>query len=269
MNTEDCPAEAMADADCLGAELGPFGERGGRVAGWLSLLWLIFMVPSFVDGWDHRDSWRGPVAMVATVAFMAVYAAPLVGERNRRRRMLLQPRLRVGLPYVGALIALGTTITVAIGANGTAAAVYIAVGAMLTLPLIVTIPLDIAVVATVLIVGHLRGWPAQGGVALGALLGSLAIFGLRGVMSRNIQLMRAHQENTSLAVAGERNEPEEWQDVAALTNADVWLTPDEAREVTATLGAALEPFRDRNLRNRPDGTRRVRVMTMLTPHPKR
>jgi DNA-binding transcriptional ArsR family regulator len=70
-------------------------------------------------------------------------------------------------------------------------------------------------------------------------------------------------------VAGERNEPEEWQDVAALTNADVWLTPKEAREVTAVLGAALEPFRDRNLRNRPDGTRRVRVMTMLTPHPKR
>jgi hypothetical protein len=69
-------------------------------------------------------------------------------------------------------------------------------------------------------------------------------------------------------VAGERHEPEEWQDVAALTNADVWLTPDEAREVASALGTALEPFRDRNLRNRPDGTRRVRVMTMLTPHPK-
>jgi DNA-binding transcriptional ArsR family regulator len=70
-------------------------------------------------------------------------------------------------------------------------------------------------------------------------------------------------------VAGERNEPEEWQDVAALTNADVWLTPDEAREVSTALAAALEPFRDRNLRNRPDGTRRIRVMTLLTPHPKR
>jgi hypothetical protein len=36
--------------------------------------------------------------------------------------------------------------------------------------------------------------------------------------------------------------------------------------VTAALGAALEPFHDRTLRNRPDGTRRVRVMTMVTPH---
>jgi DNA-binding transcriptional ArsR family regulator len=69
-------------------------------------------------------------------------------------------------------------------------------------------------------------------------------------------------------IAGERDEPEEWQNVAALTNADLWLTADEAREVSAAFGAALEPFRDRNLRDRPDGTRRVRVMNMVSPHRK-
>jgi hypothetical protein len=70
-------------------------------------------------------------------------------------------------------------------------------------------------------------------------------------------------------IAGERDEPEEWQNVAALASADLWLTPSEAREVTAALRDALEPFRDRTLRTRPDGTRRVRVMTMLTPHKQR
>ena len=44
------------------------------------------------------------------------------------------------------------------------------------------------------------------------------------------------------------------------------MASDEARAVTAALGAALEPFHDRSLRNRPEGTRRVRVMTMVTPH---
>ena len=67
-------------------------------------------------------------------------------------------------------------------------------------------------------------------------------------------------------IAGERDEPEEWHDVAALTNADVWLTPDEARDVHAALGSALDPFRDRTLHNRPPGTRRVRVTGMVTPH---
>ena len=67
-------------------------------------------------------------------------------------------------------------------------------------------------------------------------------------------------------VATEREEPEEWRDVAALSNADVWLTAEETREVTAALAAALEPYRSRTLADRPDGTRRVRVMNMVSPH---
>lgn len=61
-------------------------------------------------------------------------------------------------------------------------------------------------------------------------------------------------------------EPEEWQDVASLANADLWLSVEETREVTAALAAALGPYRGRGLANRPDGTRRVRVMNMIVPH---
>lgn len=68
-------------------------------------------------------------------------------------------------------------------------------------------------------------------------------------------------------IATEREEPEEWQHVAALTNSDVWLSAEEARQVAAALVAVLEPYRDRSLRDRPDGTRRVRVMSMVVPHP--
>jgi DNA-binding transcriptional ArsR family regulator len=67
-------------------------------------------------------------------------------------------------------------------------------------------------------------------------------------------------------VATERDEPEEWQDVAVLTNIDVWLSVEETQGLTAALAAVIEPFRDRTLGNRPEGSRRVRVMTMVTPH---
>jgi DNA-binding transcriptional ArsR family regulator len=75
----------------------------------------------------------------------------------------------------------------------------------------------------------------------------------------------------SLAVAEEfmataHEEPKEWQDVAALGDADLWLTVEETRNVTATLAAALEPYRRRALADRPNGSRRVRVMTMAVPH---
>jgi DNA-binding transcriptional ArsR family regulator len=70
-------------------------------------------------------------------------------------------------------------------------------------------------------------------------------------------------------IATEREEPEEWRDVAALANADVWLTAEETREVTAALAAVVEPYRDRALADRPDGARRVRVMNMVSPHRRR
>jgi DNA-binding transcriptional ArsR family regulator len=70
-------------------------------------------------------------------------------------------------------------------------------------------------------------------------------------------------------VATEHEEPEEWQDVAFLGNADLWLTAEETREVTAALAAVLEPYRSRALADRPEGSRRVRVMNMVVPHPRR
>jgi DNA-binding transcriptional ArsR family regulator len=67
-------------------------------------------------------------------------------------------------------------------------------------------------------------------------------------------------------VATEREEPEEWQDVALLANADLWLTAEETRKLTAALEAVLEQYRGRSLADRPDGTRRVRIMNMVFPH---
>jgi DNA-binding transcriptional ArsR family regulator len=77
----------------------------------------------------------------------------------------------------------------------------------------------------------------------------------------------------TLAVAEEfmataHEEAQEWQDVAYVGNADLWLTVEETRTVTAGLGAVLERYRNRALADRPDGSRRVRVMSLAVPHRK-
>jgi DNA-binding transcriptional ArsR family regulator len=69
-------------------------------------------------------------------------------------------------------------------------------------------------------------------------------------------------------VAAEHEEPKEWQDVAFLANADLWLTADETRTVTAALAAVLGPYRNRTLADRPDSSRRVRIMSLVFPHRK-
>lgn len=64
-------------------------------------------------------------------------------------------------------------------------------------------------------------------------------------------------------------EPPEWQEVPELDNADLWLTLEETRKVTAALVAVVEPYRGRTLADRPEGSRRVRVTSLAVPHRKR
>ncbi len=69
-------------------------------------------------------------------------------------------------------------------------------------------------------------------------------------------------------VAAASKEPKEWRDVTSLGNADLWLTVEETEAVTTALAAVLDPYRGRVLADRPDGTRRVRVMNLVSPHRK-
>ena len=65
---------------------------------------------------------------------------------------------------------------------------------------------------------------------------------------------------------GEHDEPEEWRD-AVLHNADLWLTDQEFKTVASKLGQILDQYRGRGrLVDRPQGSRRVRVMNVVVPH---
>jgi DNA-binding transcriptional ArsR family regulator len=64
-------------------------------------------------------------------------------------------------------------------------------------------------------------------------------------------------------------EPKEWQDVTSLSNTDLWLTVDETSKVTAAIDAVLEPYRDRVKADRPEDSRRVRLVNAAVPHHKR
>jgi DNA-binding transcriptional ArsR family regulator len=66
--------------------------------------------------------------------------------------------------------------------------------------------------------------------------------------------------------AGEHTEPEEWRN-AVVSNTDLWLTAAEVQRVSQDLSAMLEPLRARaSRRQRPAGSRRVRVMNVVVPH---
>jgi DNA-binding IclR family transcriptional regulator len=67
--------------------------------------------------------------------------------------------------------------------------------------------------------------------------------------------------------AGEHAESEEWRH-AVLSNVDLWLTAKEVQTLSQELAAAIAPLRRRSSRERPAGSRRVRVMNVIVPHPR-
>jgi two-component system, NarL family, sensor histidine kinase DesK len=172
---------------------------------WIASLWLIFLVPAVSDCLRHIDEPRGMLGLVATLAFMALYTAAFYTARKALLHGAGQPPLRVAVGTVTALLTLATSMIALIGEDAAVSVVFVATTVVLVLPLVVAIPINLLAVAAVVALGLQQDWSAQGGVALGTFLGSLAIFGMRTVIARNQQLLTAHAENTRLAVDNERN----------------------------------------------------------------
>ncbi|MGH9171003.1 MAG: ArsR/SmtB family transcription factor [Acidimicrobiales bacterium] len=66
-------------------------------------------------------------------------------------------------------------------------------------------------------------------------------------------------------VSRQSQEPEAWRHVMSLMTGEHWLTAAEVTGIVQALGDVLEPYRGRSGRNRPAGSRRVRVSSMVVP----
>ena len=184
-------------------------NRRIRLVGpWVAGLWLLFLISPFVEGWnrwnDHHDG-RGIAGMILVVCFALLYVRVFVTARSSLRGATPPVPLAAAGSYVGALTIMGVLIVSQVGSSGTATAPFIAVMAVLLMPLIVAAPTVLLVVTGTVAVGLIPGWPDQVGNAFGVVAGALAIFGFKTVLRRNADLVSAHEENAQLLVDNERN----------------------------------------------------------------
>jgi len=175
------------------------------VGPWFAAVWLFFLVNPLLEGWNRRDEWQGLLGMLATLAFAAVYMVMWFTARRTRLRLVSQPPLAVSFGYAAGLFALALAMVLTLGEEGLASAVYLAVTLVFVMPLRLAITGVVLILVATLLCGLIPGWGEQIGVAFGVLAGSLAVFGMRTVMARNLDLLAAHEENTRLAVDNERN----------------------------------------------------------------
>jgi hypothetical protein len=60
-------------------------------------------------------------------------------------------------------------------------------------------------------------------------------------------------------------EPEEWVEASAASYGQLWLLPEEAKEIEEQVVVMTDKFRGRRSGKRPHGARRVRVALMVFP----
>jgi len=180
-------------------------QQLGRLGPIFAGVWLFFLLDPLAAGWDHRDSVAGVVGLLATVAFAAVYLALWVRLRRDRARLQLDPPVSTFGPYLAVLVALAVTMVATLGETGMASVVYLAVCSMMCFPLRAAIVAVVALIGASLATTAAHGWGSQTGLTFGIAAAAVAIFGLRTVMRRNLELVEAHQRNASLAVENERS----------------------------------------------------------------
>lgn len=68
-------------------------------------------------------------------------------------------------------------------------------------------------------------------------------------------------------ISQQKTEPAEWRDVVELDNNDLWLTIDDARELSRRYRQLIDAYRKPKGESPPPGSRRVRVTRLLVPRP--
>ncbi len=171
---------------------------------WLASIWLFFLLNPLLEGWQRRDELAGLLGMVVTVAFAVLYMTVWLSSRDHDGRPLRRPSPRGAVLYIGALVALGALDVALLGEPGITCVVYVSVGCVMVFTFRTAAVIAVGLVVVVVGLGALEDWGSQVGTAFAVLAASVAIFGLRAVMTRNVELVEAHQENARLAVDHER-----------------------------------------------------------------
>jgi two-component system, NarL family, sensor histidine kinase DesK len=184
--------------------------RTGRAGVLFAAVWLVFLSDAVREGWtlarDGQHPVRGVIGLLAIAAFMAWYLAAFTWIRRRRQRMVSTVEPRAGALILGGLLALTVVMCVCVGEAGSAGAVYLAVVGVLCLPGRVALLFTAALAAAVEALGHtLPGWSGPASLAFAICTAAFAMWGVQQLMLRNVDLLRAREENARLAVADERN----------------------------------------------------------------
>jgi len=180
--------------------------KASRVTLLLAGVWLVFMVEPIVSQWSRRDEASYWLAVVAFLAFAAVYLASLMTHVRFRSQMVLDMPLRQAYAYLAVLIALAALMWVGLDERGSGAVIYIAVVAAFALPTRhAAIAVPVVSLSELALSVTLPGWETDWYTPTIAAGAGFMMWGVKQIMARNVELILVRSEKDRLVVEQERN----------------------------------------------------------------
>jgi len=179
--------------------------RPGRRGPWFAALWLFFLLDPLLAGWRERDSVAGVVGIALTLVFGAVYLGLWFRLRSDPTRWSRSEDPRLPAVALGTLLLLGGLMVATLGQVGAGSAVYVAAAAVLLLPRPAAVGTVVTLAATLVVVGEtVPGWGRSLDLAFTVAAAALAVYGVRALVERNAELLRAQEANAELLLENER-----------------------------------------------------------------
>jgi len=188
------------------AEFDAAAGTASRATMLLGGVWLLFLAVPIVDEWGRRDEPSYLAAVVAAVAFAAVYLAALSVHTRFRGRLILDMPLRQAYTYLAALVALAVVMWNGLDQRGSGAVIYIAVVAAFALPTrhaLVVVP--VVALSELAVTVSVPGWELDLYTPMIAAGAGFMMWGIKQILARNIELILVRSERDRLVVEQERN----------------------------------------------------------------
>jgi two-component system, NarL family, sensor histidine kinase DesK len=179
-------------------------RRWGRLSWLFAGVWLIYLLPTLQDAATRPNLAARVVGVVAVVAFGVQYVT-IFAALSRTRRAGRSPEPWWAVRALGSSIALFLVAAFTVGQSSLAMFVFIAVQGVFILPR----RTGMALAALLIVVEEtlsriVPGWAPVDGLWISIALASVAVWGITGMIERNVELARAQATIADLAVQTER-----------------------------------------------------------------
>jgi two-component system, NarL family, sensor histidine kinase DesK len=183
----------------------PSGQARGRLRWIFAGVWLVYLVPVLQEAWKQPRAVERLVGVAAVLAFGFAYVWSFaVLSRWRRQGWGVTRAWRAGVLAVS--VALFAVTAVVVGEEALGMLVFLAVQSVFLLPgRAGPVGAALCVAVEEVLARVVPGWVPAEGLGFAIALAAIAMWGVTGMIQRNVELARAQETIAELAVQGERS----------------------------------------------------------------